>query len=1059
MLPVLALGGAEAMLTSFTWSLGQLPVATSVLDPAGRVVRVNAAFCELLGCTEGELLGQQMAALAGAGPSTWRLPAPGVERQDTECWRVHGAAGVDLLVARLGVADARGACWVLQQAVVRVPGTPTELTVRQAADLGELWTRLSCPASPEQLGKLTVDALGDALGGTVTLYMPDVEDSGLFEAVALRSFDEASRLALSRVYALFPQRFDGALVGPGSTPGPRRVLSPFDTFLDMSPYREWMAAYPPGAGLFVPVQDDDRVVGVLGLVRQRPEPAYDESEVALVAKVAQRLAPALDRARHLRLERYTAGRTAGLAAVGNACGAVLNHPKAVAPAAARAVSEVMGLACLIWHVDEVAGRLGRFVLHAPGGKLMETTWQVADPGELVDRVIREGRLHLGDPDELEVLAKPYTDVFPGPVLTPTSAVYGVRLEARGNVLGVLCMHDKSGPLTLERRRLVDALAERAALALDNAVLLDVARERGRQQQALAEIGAATLSTDTEQVLQLAVRTVAEVLELPLCSIEQRTADDTFVLHHCTDSRVPLGSSRSVGPQQGLAIATRTGRPVFVPDYRLPDVVDERCDPRRRGMLSGAVLPLRVDDRVWGALTLQSSQLRRFSGTELDFFEALTTVLAGALQREAIERRQVYEATHDALTGLPNRALLRQDLVRALGAEGDGQRVVALLLLDLDDFKDVNDSLGHAAGDDVLTELARRLRAAVGPGPTVSRLGGDEFAVCLTGCRDEAEAVGVAESVLLAMTPPFSLPGIDVLLTTSIGVAVAPAHGTDADRLLRYADMAMYRAKSVRSGWAMYDPALDRARSERLALLTELRAVVSGGGLLVHYQPLVDLRTGRVSEVEALVRWQHPRRGLLAAGAFVPLAEQSGLIEDLTLQVATQAAAQARAWRLAGTPCDIAVNVSPVVLRRPVFWRELRQVFVQAEGGLTMEVTESALVGPRAHAAVLGFAEAGVHVAIDDFGSGYAALSGLMSLPVSRLKLDAEFTAGVERHDRAALVIGGTVALAHGLGLDVVAEGVETEPVAQALRELDVDIAQGFLYGSAVPPEQLRLTPG
>lgn len=1063
LLPVLSAGGADALLGSFSWSLGELPVATSVVDPHGRLVRVNAAFCELLGRTEGELLGWQVSALlvppVPSGAGAWQQVRDGVQRQDVERWRCAEGDPVELVVVRLGVAGQDGACWVLQQAVAVDTGVPVGTSVQQAVGLGRLWTGLARGTDAHELGELTVGALVDRLGGTATVFVPDLEDAGAFEAVALRAGGGAGQASLARSYALHPLRADEGLIALGlAQTGPLLLPTGFeDATRVQSPYREWLTTHPMGAALIAPLRVDGRAVGVLGLARPRGEQAYDEADGALVAKLAERLAPALERAQHRRLEHWTARRSAALAAVAHACERALGTPDSVLPAAARAVSDELGLPCLIWIGDEAAGRLGRLVLHAHGRHRSRTLEQSPTPDALAERVLRDGRVNLAEPAELRELARDYLVLQEEQFLTPDSVVYGVRMEARGSVIGGLCVHDATGPLSVEQRRLVDALAERVALALDNAVLLDVALERGRQQQALAEIGAATLADGLDGLFDLVVRTVAAVLDLPACGVLALAPDGAFVLLAGSASGAPVGTRIVPAAGHGLAVAARTGRPVVVPDYRLTDVVDEPGAAELWGALSGVVLPVHVDGRVWGVLTMHSPRARRFSAAEVTFFGAVTNVVAGALQRASIARAQAHEATHDALTGLPNRVLLREHLVRALRAADDRRPVVALLLLDLDDFKDVNDSLGHAAGDDVLAELAVRLSAAVGPGPLVARLGGDEFAVCLAGCDNELEAIGVAARVISVMAAPFFLPGLDVTLTMSVGVAVSPAHGTDPDRLLRCADMAMYRAKSARSGWALYDPGLDRERAGRLALLAELRTVLQDGALLVHYQPLVDLRTGAVREVEALVRWRHPLRGLLTADAFVSLAEQSGLIDDLTLQVARQAAAQAEVWRAQGTPCRISVNVSPVVLRRAHVWHELREVFTGADGALLMEVTESALVDATAQAAVAGFAEAGIDCAVDDFGSGYAALSSLKTLAVTRLKLDREFTTGVDRDHRAALVIGGAVALAHSLGLDVVAEGVENEASAQALRDLGVDIAQGYLYSHPVAAAEVRFT--
>jgi diguanylate cyclase len=327
---------------------------------------------------------------------------------------------------------------------------------------------------------------------------------------------------------------------------------------------------------------------------------------------------------------------------------------------------------------------------------------------------------------------------------------------------------------------------------------------------------------------------------------------------------------------------------------------------------------------------------------------------------------------------------------------------------------------------------------------------------LSGPGADRDAATLAEDVARTAREPFALPGIDVTLSTSTGIAVGPGHGQDAGQLLQAADMAMYRAKQERSGWAVYDAELDSQRSERLTLLSELRVALSSGQLVLHYQPLVDLETGHVVEMEALVRWQHPERGLLLPGQFLPTAEQTDLVHLLTRHVVRLAARQARTWRSAGWPGTVAVNISALALR-PDAVESLGAEILRAEGAVTVELTESALLDERARDAVRALSAAGIACAVDDFGTGWSSLSYLRDLPVRRLKLDRAFNRDVHRDERDAAIVGGVVQLAHAVGIDVVAEGVETTEVAARLRELHVDVAQGWLYGRPAPAAELGLT--
>ncbi|WP_432488366.1 putative bifunctional diguanylate cyclase/phosphodiesterase [Kineococcus sp. SYSU DK018] len=417
-----------------------------------------------------------------------------------------------------------------------------------------------------------------------------------------------------------------------------------------------------------------------------------------------------------------------------------------------------------------------------------------------------------------------------------------------------------------------------------------------------------------------------------------------------------------------------------------------------------------------------------------------------------------EAVTDELTGLANRRGLLQRLARTTG-QGAG-----LLLVDLDRFKDVNDTFGHHRGDDLLRAVAARLTARLPDGALLARLGGDEFALLLPGAG-AGRARRTADALLTALTEPFELGGLTVHLGASIGVTASTgAAGGDAlpggdVELLRQADTAMYVAKRTGGGVAVYDEAVDRASRERLVLLEELRAGIAAGQLVAHYQPQLEVRTGRVVGVEALVRWQHPRRGLLLPAVFLDLAEERGLTGPLTEAVLRQAVAEAVRWHRAGRPLRIAVNLATGSLLDPGLAGFVQRVVAEAgldPAALLLEITETTLMRDpeRSRRTVAELLAVGAGVSIDDYGTGYSSLAYLRDLPAAELKLDRTFTARVAHDERSAAIVAGTADLAHSLGMRLLAEGVEDATTLHRLRELGVDETQGYHHARPMPAAEL-----
>ncbi|MDQ1688317.1 MAG: hypothetical protein QOK42_1292 [Frankiaceae bacterium] len=433
-------------------------------------------------------------------------------------------------------------------------------------------------------------------------------------------------------------------------------------------------------------------------------------------------------------------------------------------------------------------------------------------------------------------------------------------------------------------------------------------------------------------------------------------------------------------------------------------------------------------------------------------------LVAVYKSAAVSLEREHEALHDALTGLPNRQLLVEHIRRSIDDGTRSGRAVALFLLDLDRFKEVNDTLGHAAGDRLLQLVAARLEGALRPGDIVARLGGDEFAVLLPTVRSASSAIEVAERARAALVEPFRIDGFVIGPEASIGVALVPDHAVDAVTLMQRADVAMYLAKASRRGVEVYAPDRDRNSANRLGLLSELRTALDYGQLELHYQPKASLPGGVVHGVEALVRWQHPERGTIPPDEFIPLAEQSGLMPKLTRYVLEHALAQVSTWTLQGLSVQVAVNVSMRDLHDDTFVAFLgsRLAAYSVPGHrLVLEITEGTLMADADRVATMldELNQLGVTISLDDFGTGYSSLVHLRRLPVSEIKIDRSFVMRMDVDDDDATIVRSIIDLGDALGLRVVAEGVETESAWQALAKMGCDFAQGWYLSKALPASE------
>ncbi|MCF5144421.1 EAL domain-containing protein [Pseudomonas sp. PA-6-1D] len=426
-----------------------------------------------------------------------------------------------------------------------------------------------------------------------------------------------------------------------------------------------------------------------------------------------------------------------------------------------------------------------------------------------------------------------------------------------------------------------------------------------------------------------------------------------------------------------------------------------------------------------------------------------------------EHELAHLAHHDPLTDLPNRLLFTDRAEQALASAQVHKRGCALLLMDLDHFKIINDSLGHNVGDQLLKAVGERLKGLFGPGVTLARLGGDEFAVLAESCPQVVQAAALAQRMLDAMKEPFVFDGNQLFISASIGISLFPSDALSAEQLLRNADSALFKAKSAgREGYALYTEELTAHAQHRVEIASELRRALDQQELRVYYQPVHDLQDSRLVGVEALVRWQHPERGLVPPGEFIPIAERTGLIADIDAWVMDQACRQMGQWLADGAPLSfIAVNVSSRLFARRELYEQVAQVLHTTgldPAYLELEVTESAVMeDPEVALEQLHrLRELGLRLAIDDFGTGYSSLLRLKRLPVQKLKIDQGFVAGLPWDEDDAAIVRVVIALAKSMGMQVHAEGIEQVEQARFLLEQECDLGQGYWFGRPVPAQEM-----
>jgi diguanylate cyclase (GGDEF)-like protein/PAS domain S-box-containing protein len=590
-----------------------------------------------------------------------------------------------------------------------------------------------------------------------------------------------------------------------------------------------------------------------------------------------------------------------------------------------------------------------------------------------------------------------------------------------------------------------------------------------QQAVVARLGEQALHDgDPQALMQAATELIAEVDGIHSACIWELGRDGRRLNLRAGLTEAALGPGRRVSASRDshAGAALDSGTHAIVPNWE--EETRHTMPPVLRVFAAASSLAVVIDgkNRPFGVLDVHATEAHRFSAKDVPFVQAAANVLADAIERHAADQALRYRVLHDSLTGLPNRLSFVDALAESLTKATISGSPVGILFLDLDHFKLINDSLGHHAGDALLRAVAPRLRAHLRPGDVVARFGGDEFGILIDRLADEGEAVAIADRVSAAFAQPFALDGVDHFVSASIGVAVSRAgeeRVANAELLIRDADAAMYRAKEEgRSRVVLFDAEMRAGAVRRLEVERELRHALDRKELALYYQPVVNLRSGEITGLEALVRWRHPERGLLDPSDFVSIAEDSGLIEPIGRWVQERACRQALEWhqlRPDARPYDVAVNLSA----RQVAHRDLPATVEEiiARTGidpvhLRLEITESVLVEESANAgsSLEALNELGVRLVLDDFGTGYSSLAYLNRFPFHALKIDRSFIDALGIEQEATAIVEAIIGMARALSLEAIAEGVESEVQLSELRRLGCDYAQGHLFHAAMPEREV-----
>ena len=677
-------------------------------------------------------------------------------------------------------------------------------------------------------------------------------------------------------------------------------------------------------------------------------------------------------------------------------------------------------------------------LHGPDGRYLFCSPAVARLGYDADALIGQSPFELIHPDDRAGVEQAFA-VAAGEELRAVTAEYRF-LHSDGTW------------------RWLESIAERRddpAIAAVVVTTRDVTqrRRRARQQQAVAELGQSALRDGSvEDLLERIPAIVVEALAVEHCHVVRAEPDGT------------RNVVASAGPGWGVSPGD-DGCPVCAEalERRGPYVWGcerDQAGPTRPELWgrsgAGAAVPVTPASGPAGALAVWTADADGFGSNDVAFLETVASILAAALSRRHVEAQLRHQAVHDELTDLPNRVLLQDRLEAALARLGRRGGSVAVLFVDVDNFKLINDSLGHTLGDSVVAAIADRLRAAVRSCDTVARFGGDEFVV-VGEDADGTVARRLAERIRQELAAPLGITGKTITVTASIGCVSTSDPAASPDSVMADADMAMYEAKRAgKNSVAVFTPELRRRTTDHLEAVSGIRRGLEAGEFRLDFQPIVDLTTGRAFSHEALLRWQHPSSGLLLPAQFIDYAETSGLIVPLGRWVLDTGCAQSAAWRRAGRPSQVSMNVSGWQLTGSDIVADVAAA-LEASGAdpveVDLEVTESALISDfdQARRALAGLRELGVRLGLDDFGTGWSSLSQLARLPFDFVKIDRSFVRDLETDQRTAALLESILTLCGTLGLDVIVEGVETASQLDHLEELGVRWVQGFLLGQPVPP--------
>ena len=566
-----------------------------------------------------------------------------------------------------------------------------------------------------------------------------------------------------------------------------------------------------------------------------------------------------------------------------------------------------------------------------------------------------------------------------------------------------------------------------------------------------------LIVETQRDIAAAGSNVEAVMELVLARSQALTgADGAMVRLVDGDELLTRAASGISAGRVGRRRPLRETVARAAIEGRVPLLISDRKSE------SLICVPLFQGEQVIGALSVLGASETRLDERNRQTMEMVSVILSAAVSYAALVAQSElseYQAVHDALTDLPNRTLFRRRIAQAV-ADGEAEGGFAVVIMDLDRFKEINDSMGHHAGDALLVEVARRVEGARRTSDMVARLGGDAFGLLLRAPTGTAGLETVLDLVREAIEAPIMFHDVPLAISASMGVAAFPEHGRDAETLLRHADVAMYAAKRSDLPFALYDEADNRSDPSRLALIAELRRGLRRRELVLHYQPKARLASGVVDSVEALVRWNHPERGLVFPDAFIPLAQETGLIRPLTRHVLEEAVRQAREWQLAGLELAVSVNLSARNLLDVEFPDQVERLLTEAglpPALLELEITETTMLsdGARTKSALDRLSGLGIRISIDDFGTGYSSLAYLRRLPISEIKIDRSFVMNMDGCEDDAVIVRSTIDLGRNLGLSVVAEGFESERIWTELRRLGCTSAQGYYLTRPVPAEELR----